>query len=132
MGVWGPALSAVLGAILVAVQTALDPFGVSGEAVTIDELVFIINGFLNAVLIAIVPNLVGGVNRVTKAIVHGLLMVTSAIVGLYVDGLSPVEWINLLILFLSGAGVIGTRQPAFPNTPTIIKPLETTATRPAS
>jgi hypothetical protein len=107
-----PAIVAIFGAVLVLVQAAIDPLGLGGETILVDEGVTIVNGFLGAIIVSLVPNLTAGVSRVVKAIVFGLLQVTAVFVSYWVGGISTSDWLSLVILFLTGAGVLASNNRA--------------------
>lgn len=121
---WWPAIVAVLGAVLVVIQAAVDPLGVGREAVVLDEKIQILNAFLNAILVSIVPNLVAGISRVVKAVAFGLLSVSSVFASYWVGGLSVSDWINIVIMFGTGAGIlaVNNRAPKHLMSPAVHRP----------
>jgi drug/metabolite transporter (DMT)-like permease len=105
---------AALGALLIVLQTVLNPDGPGGQAVTVDEWIVIVDAVLTAVLVYLVPNLQTGAAEFAKSVVAGAFAVTSVLAAALIGGLNPSEVINLVIIFGTAAGVFLAPAPKHP------------------
>lgn len=105
---------AILGALLVTLQAVLNPDGPGGQAIMADEWIVMANAVLTAILVYIVPNLVGGVGEFAKSLLAGGFAVTSILASVLIGGLQPAEWITIVVTFGVAAGVFLAPAPKHP------------------
>lgn len=117
MNTAGKAVLAVVGAALVLLNTALDPLGVGGAGIATDEWVSIASGILGAVGVYIVPNLSATSGAYAKTVISGVVAVLGSLTMWLVDGMSPSDWVSLVLLFGTTVGVFLAPAPKHPVVP---------------
>lgn len=117
----GKMVAAVAQVVIAALLTITDPGNIDGAGalVTSGEVVWLAQATAGIVLVAVVPNLTGGVAKYTKLILHGVLAVLALGLSWYLDGFQAYDGFMLLSTFLTGAGVWGAKAPQWSGPPII-------------
>jgi uncharacterized membrane protein YhfC len=118
----GKAILAVIGAALVLLNTALDPLGVGGAGIVVDEWVAIANATLGAVGVYVVPNLTATSGAYAKTLISGIVAVLGSLSMWLIGGMTASDWVSLVLLFGTTVGVFFAQAPKHPVAPAVVRP----------